>query len=157
MNAFEQRLAVLGLTLPEPVAPVANYLPYVISGHLAFLSGQISVTAEGEIIRGRLGKTLTLEEGQKAARACGLNLIAQMKVVCDGDLSRVRRIVKLGGFVCADPAQTELNIPKIINGCSDLFVDVFGDRGRHARFAVSAPALPADCAVEIDAVIRIDT
>jgi enamine deaminase RidA (YjgF/YER057c/UK114 family) len=156
MNAIEQRLKELDLTLPEPVAPVANYVPYVISGNQVFISGQTSVEIDGNVIRGRLGEDLTVERGQDAARTCALNLIAQMKIACDGDLTRVKRIVKVGGFVCSGPTQSQIDIPKIINGCSDLFVAVFGEKGRHARFAVSAPSLPLDCAVEIDAVVEID-
>jgi enamine deaminase RidA (YjgF/YER057c/UK114 family) len=156
MNAAEKRLQELGLTLPEPVAPVANYVPYVITGNQVFISGQVSVTAGGDLITGRLGEGLTVERGQEAARACALNLIAQMKAACGGDLSRVKRVVKLGGFVCSNFDSTALDIPKIINGCSDLMVDVFGGGGKHARFAVGAPALPLDVAVEIDCVIEID-
>lgn len=156
MNTIDHRLQELGLTLPEPVAPVANYVPYVVSGNQVFISGQVSVTADGELIKGRLGEDLTIARGQEAARACGLNLIAQMKAACGGDLSKVKRVVKLGGFVCSHFDHTALDIPKIINGCSDLMVDVFGTPGKHARFAVGAPALPLDVAVEIDCVIEID-
>ncbi|MCF6274776.1 MAG: RidA family protein [Robiginitomaculum sp.] len=155
MNTIERRLQELGLTLPEPVAPVANYVPYVASGNQVFISGQVSVTADGDLITGRLGEDLTVERGQEAARACGLNLIAQMKSACGGDLSKVKRVVKLGGFVCSAFDSTALDIPKIINGCSDLMVDVFGVAGKHARFAVGAPALPLDVAVEIDCVIEM--
>ena len=150
----EQKIAALGLTLPEPSAPLANYVPYVISGNLVFISGQISKIGN-EAIGGRLGEDLTVENGQKAARLSALNLIAQMKQACGGDLSRVKRIVKLGGFVQATADATQANIPKVINGCSDLMVEVFGDAGRHARFAVSAPSLPLDVAVEIDAIVEI--
>jgi len=156
MNMIDRRLQELGLTLPEPVAPVANYVPYVISGNQVFISGQVSVTADGELIKGRLGEDLSVERGQDAARACGLNLIAQMKAACGGDLSKVKRVVKLGGFVCSNFKSTALDIPKVVNGCSDMMVDVFGEHGKHARFAVGAPALPLDVAVEIDCVIEID-
>ncbi|PHS41556.1 MAG: hypothetical protein COA91_01930 [Robiginitomaculum sp.] len=156
MNSIDKRIQELGLVLPEPVAPVANYVPYVITGNQVFISGQISVTADGELIKGRLGEGLSVEQGQAAARACGLNLIAQMKAACGGDLSRVKRVVKLGGFVCCNFDVTNLDVPKIINGCSDLMVDVFEDAGKHARFAVGVPALPLDVAVEIDCVIEID-
>jgi enamine deaminase RidA (YjgF/YER057c/UK114 family) len=156
MSTPEQRLKELGFTLPTPVAPVANYVPYVISGSQVFISGQVSVTADGTLFTGRLGEDLSVEQGQEAARACGLNLIAQMKDACGGDLSRVKRVVKLGGFVCSSFASSALDIPKIVNGCSDLMVDVFGDAGKHARFAVGVPALPLDCAVEIDAVVDIE-
>ena len=157
MNSIDKRIPELGLTLPKPVAPVANYVPYVVCGNQVFISGQVSVTADGDLIKGRLGENLSVEQGQAAARACGLNLIAQMKAACAGDLSKVKRIVKLGGFVCSDFGTTALDIPKIINGCSDLMVEVFGGAGKHARFAVGAPALPLDVAVEVDCVIEIDT
>ena len=150
----ETKLAALGLSLPTPAAPVANYVSYVRSGNLIFISGQISKIGDNAI-GGRLGEDLSVERGQAAARLSALNLIAQMRDACDGDLSRVVRIVKLGGFVQATAEATQANIPKVINGCSDLMVEVFGDAGRHARFAVSAPSLPLDVAVEIDAVVEI--
>lgn len=150
----EKNLAEMGLTLPEPSAPVANYVPYVKSGNLVFISGQVSKIGENAI-GGRLGEDLSVERGQEAAKLSALNLIAQMKAACDGDLSRVKRVVKLGGFVQALPSATQADIPKVINGCSDIMVAVFGDAGRHARFAVSAPSLPLDVAVEIDAIIEI--
>ena len=154
-RSAEDTLADMGLSLPEAASPVANYVPYVISGNLVFISGQISKTAD-EAIGGRLGEDLTVERGQEAARLSALNLIAQMKAACGGDLSRVKRIIKLGGFVQATPNATQADIPKVINGCSDLMVEVFGEAGRHARFAVSAPSLPLDVAVEIDAVVEIE-
>ena len=133
MNAIDQRLKELGLTLPEPVAPVANYVPYVISGNQVFIAGQTSVAADGSVTKGRLGDGLSIEDGQAAARLCALNLIAQMKAACDGDLTRVKRIVKVGGFVCCNFDDSAIDIPKIINGCSDLLVAVFGDVGKHVR------------------------
>lgn len=151
---IETRLADLGLALPEPMAPVANYVPYVITGHQVFISGQISKVGD-DIVLGRLGDELTVEQGQYAARLCGLNIVAQLKAACGGDLSKVKRIVKLGGFVQATPNATGATIPQIINGCSDLMVALFGDAGRHARFAVSAPSLPLDVAVEIDCIAEI--
>ena len=154
MSTPADKIADLGLTLPEAAAPVANYVPYVISGNMVFISGQISKIGD-TAIGGRLGEDLTVEQGQEAAKLSALNLLAQMKAACGGDLSRVKRIVKLGGFVQALPTATAADIPKIINGCSDIMVAVFGDAGRHARFAVSAPSLPLDVAVEIDAVIEI--
>ncbi|MEM7727697.1 MAG: RidA family protein [Pseudomonadota bacterium] len=152
--SVEERLNELGLTLPEAMAPVANYVPFVVSGNLVFVSGQISKIGD-ETVGGRLGEGLTVEDGQHAARLCGLNIVAQLKVACDGDLSRVRRIVKLGGFVQATPDASYADIPQVVNGCSDLMVALFGDAGRHARFAVSAPSLPLDVAVEIDCVAEI--
>lgn len=151
---IEARLKDLGLTLPAAMAPVANYVPYVITGQQVFISGQISKVGD-ELIGGRLGDGLTVAQGQYAARLCGLNIIAQLKSACGGDLSKVRRIVKLGGFVQATPQATGPAIPQIINGCSDLMVALFGDAGRHARFAVSAPSLPLDVAVEIDCIAEI--
>lgn len=155
MNDIDENLLRLGIELPDAMAPVANYVAYVKSGDLVFISGQISKVGD-DLIGGRLGEDLTVERGQAAARLSGLNLLAQMKAACDGDLSRVKRIVKLGGFVQALPTATAADIPKVINGCSDLMVAVFGDAGRHARFAVSAPSLPLDVAVEIDAIIEIE-
>jgi enamine deaminase RidA (YjgF/YER057c/UK114 family) len=154
MTSIEDKLQALGLTLPEPSTPVANYVPYVISGNLVFISGQISKIGDLKI-GGRLGEDLTLEQGQKAAQLSGLNLIAQMKAACGGDLSKVKRVVKLGGFVQAAATALEGDIPKVINGCSDIMVAAFGEAGRHARFAVSAPSLPRDVAVEIDAIVEI--
>ena len=154
MSTPEQKLTELGLTLPEPSAPVANYVPYVVSGNLVFISGQISKIGD-KAIGGRLGEDLTIEQGQEAAKLSALNLLAQMKAACGGDLSRVKHIVKLGGFVQALPTATAADIPKVVNGCSDIMVAVFGDAGRHARFAVSAPSLPLDVAVEIDAIVEI--
>ena len=141
MNEIERKLVDLGFELPEAAAPVANYVPYVTSGNLVFVSGQISKIGD-QAIGGRLGEDLTVEQGQAAARLSALNLIAQIKAACGGDLTRVKRIVKLGGFVQALPTATQAEIPKVINGCSDIMVAVFGDKGRHARFgrfrAVSA-------------------
>ena len=147
-----ERLKAAGITLPDARPPVANYVPFVITGNLLFISGQVSVTPDG-LIKGRLGEDMTLEQGQQAARACAINLIAQMKSAL-GDLERVTRIVKLGGFVNAAGDFTD--IPKVVNGCSDLMVEVFGDKGRHARSAVACPVLPMGSAVEVDAVVEFD-
>ena len=155
MSDIDNRLKELGLTLPIAAAPVANYVGYVKSGNMVFISGQISKIGDNSI-GGRLGEDLTVERGQEAAQLSALNLIAQMKAACGGELSRVKRVVKLGGFVQALPSATQADIPTIINGCSDIMVAVFGDKGRHARFAVSAPSLPLDVAVEIDAIIEIE-
>jgi len=152
MSTIENRLNELGLTLPEPVAPVANYVPFVKSGSQIFISGQISMGPDG-LVTGRLGDTMTVEDGQAAARLCAINLIAQLRVASGGNLSRLVRVVKLGGFVCATPDFTD--IPKVINGGSDLMVAVFGDAGRHARSAVACPSLPLGAAVEIDGVFEI--
>lgn len=144
------KLRELGITLPEPVAPVANYVPYVMSGNLLFISGQVSLGPDG-LVRGRLGEDMDLEAGQAAARLCAINILAQAQAAL-GSLDRVTRVVKLGGFVNAVGGFTD--IPKVINGCSDLMVDVLGDAGRHARSAVACPVLPLGAAVEVDAVIE---
>ena len=151
MSSPESKLADLGITLPEPMAAVANYVPFVISGNQLFVSGQVSVGADG-LVKGRLGENMSLEEGQVAARLCGLNLIAQCKGAL-GDLSRLKRVVKLGGFVNAHPDFEQ--IPQVINGCSDVMVEVFGEAGRHARSAVASPVLPLGVAVEVDGVFEI--
>jgi enamine deaminase RidA (YjgF/YER057c/UK114 family) len=151
MTTPQDRLAALGVTLPEPIAPVANYVPFVRSGRLVHISGQVSVDASGGV-RGVVGEDLDLEAGQRAARLCAINLIAQFRTACEGDLSRLTRVVKLGGFVQAGPGF--FDIPKVVNGCSDLMVDVFGEAGRHARSAVGVYRLPLNFAVEVDAVIE---
>jgi enamine deaminase RidA (YjgF/YER057c/UK114 family) len=152
MSDPETRLAELGLTLPEPVRPVANYVPFVRTGNLIHISGQVSTDAGGGI-KGVVGEDVDLETGRRAARICGINLIAQMKAALDDDLSRVRRIVKLAGFVQAGPKFFE--IPQVVNGSSDLMVEVFGDAGRHARSAVGVYRLPMNFAVEVDAVVEV--
>jgi enamine deaminase RidA (YjgF/YER057c/UK114 family) len=151
MSTPEQRLAELGLTLPEPRRPVANYVPFVRTGNLIHISGQVSTDAGGGVL-GVVGEDVDLESAKRAARICGLNLIAQMKAALDGDLAKVRRIVKLGGFVQAGPAF--FDIPQVVNGCSDLMVEVFGEAGRHARSAVGVYRLPMNFAVEVDAVVE---
>ncbi len=152
MSRIDAQLADLGIVLPEPAAPVANYVPYVVSGNLVYISGQVSIGPDG-LITGKLGRELNVEQGVEAAHACGVNLIAQLKAACEGDLDRVSRVIKLGGFVnCTDDFADH---PKIINGTSDLMVAVFGDTGRHARAAVGAPSLPMNAAVEVDGVFEI--
>ena len=151
MSSPEEALTRLGITLPEPMAAVANYVPFVISGTMLHVSGQVCASADGLVI-GRLGETMDLAAGQAAARLCGINLLAQCRAAT-GDLSRIRRVVKLGGFVNAAPDFTD--IPQVINGCSDLMVDVFGEAGRHARFAVASPVLPLGVAVEIDGLFEL--
>ena len=152
MSEVEERLKSLGVTLPEPVAPVANYVPFVRSGALVHISGQVSTDASGGI-KGIVGEEVDLETAQRAARLCGINLIAQMKAAADGDLGRVRRVVKLGGFV--QVAADFFDIPKVVNGCSDLMVEAFGDPGRHARSAVGVYRLPLNFSVEVDAVVEL--
>ena len=152
MNRVETRLAELGLVLPEPNAPVANYVPTVLAGRMLHISGQVSSGPDGGI-KGVVGDGLTLEDGIAAARLCGVNILAQIKRAVEGDFARVNRIVKLGGFVQAGPDFFE--IPRVINGCSDLMVEVFGDAGRHARAAVGVYRLPMNFAVEVDAVVEL--
>ena len=152
MSAPDDRLAALGLTLPEPRAPVANYVPFVRLGDALYISGQVSTDAAGGV-RGVVGEAVSADEAKRAARICGLNLIAQMKAALDGDLSRVTRVVKLSGFVQAGPGF--FDIPQVLNGCSDLMVEVFGDAGRHARSAVGVYRLPLNFSVEVDAVAEV--
>ncbi len=152
MSDIEDRLAALGIVLPAPAAPVANYVPFVISGAFAHISGQVSTDASGGI-KGIVGEEVDLETAQKAARLCGINLIAQMKAAAGGELRRVRRVVKLGGFVQVAPGF--FDIPKVVNGCSDLMVEAFGEAGRHARSAVGVYRLPLNFSVEVDAVVEI--
>ncbi len=152
MSQVEDRLASLGVALPAAVAPVANYVPFVRSGNLLHISGQVSTAADGGI-KGIVGDEIDLDGAQRAARLCGVNLIAQMKAACEGDLDRVRRVVKLGGFVQVAPGF--FDIPKVINGASDLMVEAFGDAGRHARSAVGVYRLPLNFSVEVDAVVEI--
>lgn len=146
------RLAELGISLPEPAKAVANYVPYVQTGNLVHISGQLSNDAAGGI-KGTVGADVTPEQAQAAARMCGVNLLAQISAACDGDLERVVRVVKLGGFVQA--AGDFIAIPAVINGCSDLMVEVFGDKGRHARSAVGVYKLPLGFAVEVDAIVEV--
>lgn len=146
------RLAELGITLPEAAKPVASYVSYVRSGNTLTISGQLSNDANGGI-KGTVGVDVTPEQAQAAARLCGLNLLAQISAALDGDLDHVVRVVKLGGFVQAGP--DFIAIPAVINGCSDLMVDVFGDAGKHARSAVGVYKLPLGFAVEVDAVVEV--
>jgi len=150
---IETRLQELGIELPNAAAPAANYIPFVVSGNLVFVSGQITLK-DGKIeYIGKIGVDFTVDEGYQAARLCGLNLLAQAKAAAGGDLDRIKGVVKLGGFVNSLPDFA--NQPEVINGASDLMVDVFGDSGKHARFAVSAGALPRGVAVEIDAIFEL--
>ena len=149
---YAARIAELGLDLPEPAKAVANYVPWVRTGNLVHISGQLSNDASGGI-KGTVGVDVSPEEAARAARMCGVNLLAQIKDALDGDLERVVRIVKLGGFVQAGP--DFIAIPAVINGCSDLMVEVFGDAGRHARSAVGVYRLPLGFAVEVDAIVEV--
>jgi enamine deaminase RidA (YjgF/YER057c/UK114 family) len=151
MSTIEAKLAELGIELPAPVAPIANYVPFVVSGTNLYISGQVSL-GEGGGITGVVGPEIDLATAQRAARFCGINLLAQIKAAT-GDLDKVARVVKLGGFVQAGPEF--FDIPAVINGCSDLMVEVFGEAGRHARSAVGVYRLPRNFAVEVDAVVEI--
>jgi enamine deaminase RidA (YjgF/YER057c/UK114 family) len=149
--SIDARLAELGIALPQPAAPVAAYVPTVEIGRLLHISGQLPFV-DGALVTGRLGEDVSLEEGNAAARACGLMLLAQAKAAL-GSLDRVERVVKLGGFVNSTGDFTDQ--PKVVNGASELMVEVFGDRGKHARSAVGVPALPLGAAVEVDAILAI--
>ena len=147
------RLAELGIELPEPAAPAANYIPFVVTGNLIFVSGQITVW-NGELRHiGRLGENIDIDEGYQAARLCGLNLIAQAKAAAQGDLDKIKRVVKLGGFVNSTPDFTDQ--PKVANGASELMVAALGEAGKHARSAVGVPVLPLGAAVEVDAIVAV--
>jgi enamine deaminase RidA (YjgF/YER057c/UK114 family) len=150
---IDARLAELGIALPEPAAPAGAYVPYVVTGSLVFVAGQITLE-NGEIkYKGRLGESMNVDDGYAAARLCGLNLLAQVRGACAGDLDRVKRVVRLGGFV--NSAADFTDQAKVINGASDLMVEVFGDAGRHARAAVGAPSLPLGVSVEVDGIFEI--
>jgi enamine deaminase RidA (YjgF/YER057c/UK114 family) len=150
---IDARLKELGIELPSPPAPVASYVPYVVSGKLVFISGQ--VTLEGGALKyvGTVGKELSLEDGKAAARLCAINVLAQAKAACGGDLDKIKRCVKVGAFVNAVPGFAQH--PEVANGASDLFVDVLGDAGRHARAAVGAGSLPRNVACEVEAVFEL--
>ncbi|WKL57301.1 RidA family protein [Asticcacaulis sp. ZE23SCel15] len=152
MSQVKARLESLGITLPAAATPVANYVSYTRTGNIVNISGQISVDANGGI-KGTVGVDVSLEDGVKAARICGLNLLAQMQAACDGDLDNVVRVLKLNAFVQAGP--DFYDIPKVINGCSDLMVEVLGEAGKHARSAVGMYKIPLGFAVEIDAQIEV--
>ncbi|MEL6345716.1 MAG: RidA family protein [Myxococcota bacterium] len=150
---IDQRLEALGITLPSPTAPVANYVPYTIADRTVFVAGQIPMINGHVHGVGRLGADLSIEEGQELARVCAMNLLAQARAAAGGDLDQIARVLKLGGFVCCTPDFTDHSA--VINGASDLMVEVFGDIGRHARFAVGAPSLPRGVAVEVEAIFLL--
>jgi enamine deaminase RidA (YjgF/YER057c/UK114 family) len=150
-TAIEDRLDDLGLSLPSAAAPAANYLPFARYSDLIFISGQLCTGPGGVAIKGKLGDTLALADGQQAARLCALNILAQAKAALDGDLERIGQIIRITGFVASAPGFTDQHL--VINGASDLLVEVLGERGRHSRAAVGMASLPLDVAVEIDAVI----
>jgi enamine deaminase RidA (YjgF/YER057c/UK114 family) len=152
MSIVASRLEKLGITLPQPVAPIANYVGFVRVGNLLFLSGQLCLVDGVPIAKGKLGSRVTIEEGQAAARVSGINLLAQVRLAL-GDLDKVVRVVRLGGFISATP--DFVGASTVMNGASDLMVAVFGDDGRHARSAVTVPALPADAAVEVEGTFEV--
>ena len=152
-GTVEKKLASLGINLPSPAGPVANYVPFVRSGNLLVVSGQLCFGTEGKLVaKGQLGGGVSIEDGQKAARACAVNLLAQIKGAL-GDLDKVIRVVRLGGFINSTPGFTDG--PKVMNGASDLMVEVFGDKGRHARTTVGVAAFPADAAIEVEGLFEI--
>ncbi|MDL2407838.1 RidA family protein [Rhizobium calliandrae] len=152
-DAIEGRLNELGIVLPQAAAPAANYLPYVISGNLLYLSGQLPMENGRLAITGHLGKDVDVAGGQRAAELCAINILAQAKAALGGDLGRIKRLVKLNGFVASAPEFVEQHL--VINGASNLLANVLGDAGKHARAAVGMAALPLNAAVEVDAIMEI--
>ena len=150
--SITDRLSELGVTLPDAPAPAANYVPFVRVGNTVYVSGQISNGPDG-LILGKLGADMDVDAGAAAAKSCAISLLAQVKAACDGDIERLERVVKLTGFVNSTP--DFIDQPKVINGCSDFLVEALGDKGRHARSAVSAPSLPLGVAVEIEGIFEI--
>jgi enamine deaminase RidA (YjgF/YER057c/UK114 family) len=156
MSQIQNNLKQAGIVLPTPAVPVANYVGTVITGNLLVISGQLCLGADGKLDtahRGKLGDEIALEAGQAAARLCAINLLAQASIALGGNLDRIRRCVRLGGFINANP--TYAQIPQVMNGASDLIVQVLGDSGRHARSTVGVAQLPLDCAVEVEAMFEI--
>lgn len=152
-STFDSQLEARGITLPPAAPPVGNYVGWTISGNTVFVSGQLPLENGAMAVKGRLGDSLGIEEGYRAGRLCALNVLAQLKDACGGDLGRVVKVLRLGGFVCVAPDFNDA--PKCVNGASDLMVEVFGDAGRHARFAVGVATLPGGAAVEVDATFEI--
>ena len=154
MMNFEDKIRELKIELPEAKAPVGSYVATKIVGKLLYVSGQISIDANGELIKGKVGKNLTTDEAYKAAERCGLSIIAQVKNACDGDLSKIKSCIKLTGFV--NSTEDYIEQPKVINGASDLIASVFGEAGTHTRAAVSTNSLPLGVSVEVDAIFEIN-
>ncbi|MBI2719251.1 MAG: RidA family protein [Rhizobiales bacterium] len=153
MGKIDQRLVELGIAVPKPAVPVANYVGFVRTGNLVFTAGQVTL-ADGKLhYQGKVGAEISLEDANRGARLCAINILSQLREACGGDLDRVQRIVKLVGFVNAIPSFTDH--PKVVNGASDLMVEVFGDRGKHARSAVGSGSLPLNVAVEVEAIAEI--
>lgn len=154
MSAIESRLAALGITLPQPVAPVANYVPYRISGNLLIIAGQVCMGPDGKLAerhKGKLGGTVSMEDGSEAARFCAINVLAQAKAAL-GDLDRIAACLRLGGFIAATP--DFIALPQVMNGASNLMVEALGEAGKHARSTVGVPVLPLDCAVEVEGMFE---
>ena len=152
-GTVENKLATLGIILPTPAAPIANYVGFVRSGNLLTVSGQLCLDVEGKLVaKGKLGAGVSVEDGQRAARACAVNLLAQIKAAL-GDLDKVQRVVRLGGFISSDPSF--LDGPKVMNGASDLMVTAFADKGRHARTTIGVAVLPLDAAVEVEGLFEV--
>ena len=154
MGEIDNRLQELGITVPEPAAPVANYVGWVRSGNLVFTSGQLPLKDGTFHVQGKVGGEVSLDQAAQAARLCAINVISQVKGALDGDLERVRRVVKLVVFINATPEFTDQ--PKVANGASDLMVEVFGDKGKHARSAVGAGSLPLNVSVEVEGVFEVE-
>jgi enamine deaminase RidA (YjgF/YER057c/UK114 family) len=150
---IEARLKELGIELPQATAPIANYVPFTVSGNIVVVSGQVSVRSGKAEFVGKLGAGISIPDGQQAARLCALNVLAHLKVAAGGDLDRVKRVLRLGGFVNCTPEFTDM--PQVVNGASDLMVQVFGDAGKHARAAVGVASLPLGVAVEVEAMFEI--
>jgi enamine deaminase RidA (YjgF/YER057c/UK114 family) len=151
---YEDKIKELKIKLPDAKAPVGSYIATKISGNLLYVSGQISISATGELIKGKVGKDLSTEDAYKAAERCGLSIVAQVKKACDGDLSKIKSCVKLTGFV--NSTQDFIEQPKVINGASDLIASIFGDAGMHTRAAVSTNSLPLGVSVEVDAIFELN-
>jgi len=152
--SFEENIKKLNIILPEAKAPVGSYVATKIIGNLLYVSGQISIDANGELIKGKVGKDLTTEEAYKAAERCGLSIVAQVKNACNGELSKVKSCIKLTGFV--NSTEDFIEQPKVINGASDLIASIFGDEGIHTRAAVSTNSLPLGVSVEVDAIFELN-
>ncbi len=150
---IEAKLAELGVTLPSAMPPIANYVPYVVTGNIVVVSGQVPAVDGKIAVTGKVGDGLSVEQGQQAARLCLTNVLTHLRAACDGDLDRVRRVVRLGGFVASPASFTQHAM--VMNGASDLAVQVFGEAGRHARTTIGVPSLPADAAVEVEGMFEI--
>ena len=151
---FEEKIKELKIELPEAKAPVGSYVASKVCGNMLFISGQISISANGELIKGKLGQELKTDEGYEAAKRCGLSIVSQVKKACNGDLSKIKSCIKLTGFV--NSTKDFIEQPKVINGASDLIASIFGDAGMHTRAAVSANSLPLGVSVEVDAIFELN-